>query len=101
MASSICVTCHTPASARCISCHKPVCDAHVVTSGGKPFCSSACGENYAKFYAKHPDTRGSGFFARLIKLAVALAILGAIAVVVGAKVLKLGVCIELLKKVGL
>ncbi|MCW8128851.1 MAG: hypothetical protein KIS92_00575 [Planctomycetota bacterium] len=100
MASNICVSCHAPANERCHTCHKPVCGKCVVPVGSNTFCTKACAENYAKFNARYKG-EGSGFVGKLVKLAVVLAILGGVALFVGAKVLKIGFCVELLKKIGM
>lgn len=101
MASSICVTCHSPAVAHCHTCHKPVCKSCVVKSGDGSFCSSACAQNYAKFHARYKGEGGSSILWKLIKAAVILAILAAAAVFIAAKVLKIPYFAELLKKLGL
>jgi hypothetical protein len=103
MASSVCVN-HPqqPAVARCVTCNKPVCSSCVVKSDGRTFCSGTCRDNHAKFSGY--KSAKEGFLANLasyVKLIVALAVIGAIVLFVGAKVLHLGFCESLLKLVGL
>lgn len=100
---SVCVNHPQQAAvARCVTCNKPVCSSCVVKADGRTFCSERCQENHAKFSGYKPAKEG--FFANLlsyVKLLIALAVIGAIVVFIGAKVLHLGLCERLLKLVGL
>ena len=102
---SICVN-HTnrAATTRCSSCHKPICDECVVKSGSAIFCSQRCLEGAARFNASFKPQQGPGFFGNLKNTVIGvggLVLLGAILVFVGAKILNIGICIKLLKMVGM
>ena len=76
----------------------------MVEISGTIFCSETCAENAARFNANFRHDRGPGFFGKLkgmIVSLVGLASVAAVLVAIGAKVLKLDFCINLLKKVGL
>ncbi|GMV79460.1 MAG: hypothetical protein AMXMBFR7_06440 [Planctomycetota bacterium] len=109
MASSVCIN-HTsrPATARCITCHKPVCEDCVVRHEGSTFCSGACRDNYSHFHARYKGERPQGFFAQLfgsvknlVITLIGFGLLGLILVYAGAKILNLGFCQDLLKRIGL
>ncbi len=90
-------------TARCMCCHKPICNVCVVEDSGKTFCSQTCIENTARFRNFRP-VRGPGFFGRLWGLIVSLGglvLIAGILLAIGAKVLKIDFCINLLKKIGL
>ena len=102
MSGSVCVNHPNQAAvARCVTCNKPVCSSCAVKASGKTFCSGNCRDNHAKF-AGYKESK-EGLIASLMsyaKLIVALAVIGAIAVFVGAKVLHLGFCQSILKIFG-
>lgn len=104
MSGSVCVN-HPkqPAVARCVTCSKPVCSSCVVKAEGHTFCSATCKENRAKFKAGYKPQKDSVLAGLMsyVKLIVALAVIGFIAVFVGAKVVGLGFCQSLLKMIGL
>lgn len=68
------------------------------------YCSQTCANNAAKFAASFRPERGPGFFGTIKNWAVSLAGLAlvlAVLVLIGAKVLNLGFCQKLLKMLGL
>ncbi len=102
-AGSVCVN-HPqqPAAARCVTCNKPVCASCVVKANGRTFCSGACRENHAKYSGFKPAKESLlASLMSYVKLIIALAVIAAIAVLVGAKVLNLGFCQSVLKMFGL
>ena len=105
MSRSVCIR-HTErtATARCFTCHKPLCDECELKVEAGSFCSKSCTDNYAKFNARFQSEPRPGLFALLRKLVVTclfLAGLAVLAVFIGAKFLKFGFCMELLKRWGL
>lgn len=92
------------AASRCSSCHKPICDSCIVKSDGSDFCSNACQQNAARFNKNFKPDTGGGFFQRMKNTLigiVGLAVVGAIAVFVCAKVLKIAFFVKLLNSFGL
>jgi len=87
-----------PATLRCHQCHKPLCDECTRKDGGGAFCSAECSQKQQEFKAAYGGkdkvlkVKGGGL-KKLIGLVVAVLILLAI----GAKVLKIGICIKLLR----
>lgn len=103
MASSVCVN-HPQQSAvaRCVTCNKPVCSSCVVKADGRTFCSGTCRDNHAKYSGYKPAKEGLiASLMSYVKLIIALVVIAAIAVFVGAKVLNLGFCQSILKIFGL
>ncbi|MFH1680515.1 MAG: hypothetical protein ABIH26_07715 [Candidatus Eisenbacteria bacterium] len=66
-----------PATVQCFQCHKPVCDECRCTTALGDFCSDACAGKYAEFKASYREARlhQPSLVLRLVKLAVALAVL--------------------------
>lgn len=102
MTTGFCIN-HTDraATARCSSCHKPICAECVVESGGAAYCSQRCAEGAARFYARYQGIPADSIFSKLKNLILSLlglAILLALALAIGAYVLKIPFCVELTKK---
>jgi hypothetical protein len=102
--SSVCVN-HPDrvATERCATCHKPVCGECVVKARNSVYCSRTCADNAAKFAGYKPES-GPGLLATIkswITCLVGLTFLAGMLVLIGAKVLNLGFCQTLLKKIGL
>ena len=86
-----------PATLRCHQCHKPLCDECQRKDGNGVFCSVTCSQKYQEFRAAYGDKAKplkvkGGVLKKLIGLIIAVLVV----LFVGAKVLKIGVCIKLL-----
>ena len=104
MSGSVCINHPDQAAvARCVTCSKPVCAKCVTKADGHTFCSGTCRDNRAKFQAGYKP-KEDGVLAGLmsyVKLLVALAVIAAIVLFVGGKVLGIGACQSILKIFGL
>ena len=92
---------NVPAVANCVQCHRPLCEACVMESGGKPFCSADCMAKYETFKARYkaaPEKEGS-LLGTLIGLAVLVALVGA--ALFAGRWLGVGWCDAALKAAGL
>ena len=87
------------AETRCRQCRKPICSECIKSDANGQFCSFQCAQKFADFQAreKPKDLKQGSFLKQLIGLAV----LVAVAVYVGAKFFHIGICVKILKKVGL
>lgn len=91
-----------PATARCRQCQRPVCDECAKSDANGQFCSFDCAGKFKDFQqmGKPKDLKQRGLIS-LIATLVILAVVLVGGAYVGAKFLKLGFCVEILKATGL
>jgi hypothetical protein len=103
---AMCFTHHDRAAkTRCKTCQKPICSGCIKSDAAGQFCSFDCAEK-AKDYAQRDNedilkvSHGGGVEA-LVKGVVEIVGLAAVALFVGGKFLKIGICLKILKMAGL